>query len=238
MGDEVQIPALPEKPRHLIPCSDDSVVSSPGTITTSSQQRHSAVQPAHTVQGEKQHLQPMQREPQPPMDIQSSPLNPVLSTPHQQSGIGANTSAELVITYPDGTKEVINVSNVESVRRVAKASQVIPGPGAGLSASFPQTSQPQPLDSASLPLMAYRNPSADDDDETIFPVPEDAQHQTSKRAEKTGGAISGGVTSDAEGKKKTEKSSYKSLSTPLLSASRLSQTVSDWKRLLSSPVMT
>ena len=82
--------------------------------------------------------------------------------PPLQPPAAPQAAGQITITYPDGRKEVIDVVDVQRVRQVAKAEQVIQHP-ASLSASFPQTSYLQQVSTSSLPavLMPGRG-SADD----------------------------------------------------------------------------
>ena len=85
------------------------------------------------------------------------PMQPLVIPQQQDAGAQAQMhppaqgTGQIVIKYPDGHEETINVVNIQSVRQVAKAGQVIPGPGGALSASYPQTTHSHQVSTSSLP---------------------------------------------------------------------------------------
>ena len=147
--------------------------------------------------------------------------NPDPNVAAAQPPPAAQGQGQIVIKYPDGREEIINVVNVQSVRQVAKAGQVIPTPTGSLSASFPQTSQLHQLSTSSLP--APLRPGVDDTQEssaqsTAQPVPSTSHTvSTSKQS---------ADDSEVKGKKKSKKPAvkYQSHSAPTIAEPRTKTT--------------
>ena len=239
MGQDVLIPSMPEKPKSLLP-SDDSFqapVDFGQADTQGEQQRSAQSQPVSQTQ---------------PTD--QSAAAPLVGSGSQDSG-----QAKIVIKYPDGREVTMEVVNVDSVVRVAKANKVLRGPKSGLSASFPQTSQPQPQSTSSLPtaLAAGRTeaddeeifPVPDDDEEVeeIFPIPTYAEHYAPKQSQKKPAAKkSSGTTKDStddndngqrKAKQKKPQQKYQSISAPTVIGRQHVQRKPDTKKMFSTPLM-
>ena len=73
-------------------------------------------------------------------------------------GTDGNQGAQIAIRYADGREEVIHVLNPDNVRSVVKADQIIPA----LSASYPITMKPTPLQSSSVPQLLGADLPSDD----------------------------------------------------------------------------
>ena len=108
---------LSRKPSDLLP-SDESVKSGDKVVQQS--------QPVHPPKSDQQ--------------VGTANVAAPATAPGGDGGAG-----QVVIRYADGREETIDVVNLQSVRQVAKAGQVIPTPGGGLSVSLSQTSQPHQM---------------------------------------------------------------------------------------------
>ena len=87
----------------------------------------------------------------------AAPNVPAPLQPQQQQAAASTGAGQIVIKYPDGREEVIDVINIDSVRRAAKAEQVLP------SLSFPETVFLQPLKTNSSPAIPANAPVVDVD---------------------------------------------------------------------------
>ena len=125
--EDVAIQPMPKKPAFLLARSDDSVDVDVKTPKEGGQPAKSS-EDIETSGGDE--AAPME--------------NPPLQQP--VAGMG-----QIVFKFPDGREEVMDVTNMEILRRVAKAHQVLSPLQSRMSGSFPPTRQQNPLSTSSLP---------------------------------------------------------------------------------------
>ena len=140
MNQQADIKPLPSKPPQLLP-SDQSI-----------QQQDDVQQPQGIHQATQQNVPVVS----PPTNVQA-PAAATANLPAQPPPPAGNTVSQqmqpqIVIRYGDGCEEVIDVDNIDSVRRVAKAGQVIKPLQGTLSGSYPQANKPQQLSTSSVPV--------------------------------------------------------------------------------------
>ena len=138
MNQQADIKPLPSKPTELLP-SDQSI-----------QQVDDAKQPKGDDQAKQQQLPP--DNPPDQVEAGAGAADVPSAVPLAGNQGSQQIQPQIVIRYGDGCEEVIDVDNVESVRRVAKAGQVIRPVQGALSASYPQASKSHQLSTSSLPL--------------------------------------------------------------------------------------
>ena len=139
---------------------------------------------------------------------------------------------QIVINYPDGRWEIIDFINAESVRRVAKAEQVIPGPAHSLACTVfpqqPQTGSSPPI-AAQLQDVSGLTAAAPIQD---LGLPEPTTEAGSDGPSTSGSGGKGDGKKSSKGKKKSTKK-YHSHSSPSMLVSEQHQKTDDPQRLFS-----
>ena len=216
-----EIPPMPAKPPSLLP-SDDSMKSGD---SGQSDTKSVGDQPGAGSQ-----------QVQPP---------PVFGAAQVQG------TGQIVIRYPNGKEEIIDVLNIDSVRRVAKAGQVLRSP---LSSSYPETAQPHPPSTSSLPaVLQHDDTEAEEtvtpvdfgtpdptEEETVTPVDFSKVESTKKRKKSSDPKrkTSSKESSDDQKKKKGKpQGKYQSESAPTTIGQYVPPKKADQKKLLSTPVV-
>ena len=235
MDKQVDISTMPKKPSILLLVSDEQV-SGEQDIQVEASKQHEGQDENIPVE-----LVPPAAAVLPPdcAEDHQVPFGEGLFGPQAsvQEGDG-NAGAQITIKYADGREEVIHVLNAD-VRSVAKADQVIPA----LSASYPQTCKPKPLQSSSVPqLIAGQLPSDVQDAPADPSHPQSAEvGDTPKLGSSEGVQVDDQSTQKDEpggAEKKVQKNSepkYQSMSAPSIDQETQQADEFDPRRLFSTP---
>ena len=215
MNQQAEIKPLSTKPPELLP--SDQSVDQPDTQNVPQCSTPAELQPAASA----------------------APAVPSFLVVTGGNQASQHIQPQVVIRYGDGQEEIIDINNVESVRRVAKAGQVI-RPQGSLSASYPQTSKHHDLLTSSLPVALQPSvPYNEDEDSTPnapAAVPQhDASHvpPISAPPQDDNQASSSAQPSKKKDKKETEK--YHSYSAPVVS--KAPEQPADAAALTSTPAL-
>ena len=191
-----------------------------------------------------------QPQPQPSGPKDSSAQSQPVSGPQggNRPPAAPQGGAKIVIKYPDGTEEEIDVVNIDSVRRVAKASQVLKPPKSALSSSFPQTAHVQQHSTSSLPAVLVPNPTQQEEvvvprdttEEVTVPVDNPVQDSTTQTGTGARSKKPTGKTESSASKKKSKskkpQQTYQSVSAPMSIGKHHQDKKIDSKKMLSQPL--